>query len=43
MINNMLTIGMIPSLFTDEEKDEVINKVRNAAKAEGFGVTKFVF
>lgn len=40
MINNILTIGMIPALFSDDEKDNIISQVRNPAKAEGYGVTK---
>lgn len=40
MINNMLAVGMIPALFTDEEKDGVITAVRNHAKEDGYGVAK---
>lgn len=40
MINNILMIGMIPALFSDDDKDGIIGQVRNAAKAEGYGVTK---
>ncbi|XP_014262519.1 dynein heavy chain 10, axonemal-like [Cimex lectularius] len=40
LINNILTIGIIPSLFSDDEKDEIISSVRNAAKAEGYSVLK---
>lgn len=31
---------MIPALFSDDDKDGIIGQVRNAAKAEGYGVTK---
>ncbi|KAK6624941.1 hypothetical protein RUM44_011805 [Polyplax serrata] len=40
MINNMLAVGMIPALFTDEEKDGIINGVRSHAKEAGYGVGK---
>lgn len=40
MINNILMVGMVPALFTDEEKDGIIGQVRNAAIAEGYGITK---
>lgn len=40
VINNMLTIGMVPALFTDEEKDGITGQVRNAAKEEGYGLSK---
>ncbi|KAF4740188.1 Dynein heavy chain 10, axonemal, partial [Perkinsus olseni] len=34
-INNMLTVGMVPALFTDDEKESLISGVRGKAKAEG--------
>ncbi|XP_076621651.1 dynein heavy chain at 89D [Colletes latitarsis] len=40
LVNNMLMIGVVPSLYTDEEKDEVINLTRDQAKDAGFGVTR---
>lgn len=40
MINNILMTGMIPALFSDEDKDGIIGQVRNAAKAAGYGITK---
>nr|XP_034180267.1 dynein heavy chain 10, axonemal [Osmia lignaria] len=40
LVNNMLMTGVVPSLFTDEDKDEIVNSCRNAAKEAGFGVTK---
>ncbi|KAL4712607.1 hypothetical protein ACJJTC_007202 [Scirpophaga incertulas] len=39
-INNILMIGMIPALFSDEEKDGIINAVRNASAEAGYGVGK---
>ncbi|KAF4659064.1 Dynein heavy chain 10, axonemal [Perkinsus olseni] len=34
-INNMLTVGMVPALFADDEKESLISGVRGKAKAEG--------
>ncbi|OAF67720.1 1-alpha DHC [Intoshia linei] len=31
MINNMLTSGMVPTLYADDEKDEIIEQMRNEA------------
>lgn len=42
IVNNMLMIGVVPALFTDEEKDSVINSCRKHAKEAGYGVTKSV-
>ncbi|XP_046382890.1 dynein axonemal heavy chain 10 [Ischnura elegans] len=39
-INNILAVGTIPALFTEEEKDEVVNKLRPAAQKAGSSVTK---
>ncbi|CAB3257120.1 unnamed protein product [Arctia plantaginis] len=39
-INNILMIGMIPALFGDDEKDGIINSVRNASAEAGYGVAK---
>lgn len=39
-INNILMIGMIPALFGDDEKDGIINAVRNECNEAGFGVAK---
>ncbi|XP_022902554.2 dynein axonemal heavy chain 10 [Onthophagus taurus] len=39
-INNILMIGMIPSLFTDDDKDQVIGQIRGKASAAGYPVTK---
>ena len=40
MVNNMLMTGVVPALFTDQEKDAIINASRNSAKQAGYGVTK---
>jgi hypothetical protein len=39
-INNILTIGTVPALFTDDEKDTIIGNCRNAAKEAGYSVSK---
>lgn len=39
-INNILTIGMVPALFTDEEIDTIIGNCRNAAKDAGYSASK---
>jgi dynein heavy chain, axonemal len=39
-INNILTIGMVPALFTEDEKDTIIGNCRNAAKEAGYSVSK---
>ncbi|CAH0724307.1 unnamed protein product, partial [Brenthis ino] len=39
-INNILMIGMIPALFGDDEKDAIINAVRNESQEAGYGVAK---
>lgn len=41
LVNNMLLTGVVPALFTDEEKDEIVHSCRNQAVEAGFGVTKF--
>ncbi|XP_012151823.2 dynein heavy chain at 89D [Megachile rotundata] len=40
LVNNMLMTGVVPSLFSDEEKDEIVNSCREASVQAGFGVTK---
>ncbi|XP_076299453.1 dynein axonemal heavy chain 10-like [Lasioglossum baleicum] len=40
LVNNMLMTGVVPSLFSDEEKDEIVNLCRDKAKEAGFGVTR---
>ncbi|KPJ14719.1 Dynein heavy chain 10, axonemal [Papilio machaon] len=39
-INNILMIGMIPALFGDDEKDAIINALRNESNDAGYGVGK---
>ncbi|KAL0279460.1 UNVERIFIED_CONTAM: hypothetical protein PYX00_001008 [Menopon gallinae] len=39
-INNILALGMIPALFTEDEKDQVIGSVRSHADEAGYGITK---
>lgn len=41
-INNILTIGIIPSLFNDEDKDAITGQCRKQASDAGYGITKFV-
>nr|XP_031841739.1 dynein heavy chain 10, axonemal [Nomia melanderi] len=40
LVNNMLMTGVVPSLFSDEEKDEIVNRCRDKAKEAGYGVTR---
>ncbi|XP_049816413.1 dynein axonemal heavy chain 10 [Schistocerca nitens] len=40
LINNILMVGIVPTLFTDEDKDQIIGQCRNAAKNAGYGITK---
>nr|CAD7405122.1 unnamed protein product [Timema cristinae] len=40
MINNILMIGMIPALFSEDEKDQIVGQVRSAAVQAGYQVTK---
>ncbi|XP_062558011.1 dynein axonemal heavy chain 10 isoform X2 [Armigeres subalbatus] len=39
-INNILTTGMVPALFTDEEKDTIIGQCRGAAQQQGYAISK---
>ncbi|XP_045466201.1 dynein axonemal heavy chain 10 [Harmonia axyridis] len=39
-INNILMIGIVPSLFTDDDKDAIIGNCRSAATKAGYGVAK---
>lgn len=43
LVNNMLMTGVVPSLFTDDEKEAVVSACRNPAKEAGYGITKLVF
>ncbi|XP_035641685.1 dynein axonemal heavy chain 10 [Oncorhynchus keta] len=40
LINNMLTSGMVPALFPDDEKDMVLNQLRDEAIKMGSGPSK---
>jgi dynein heavy chain len=40
LINNMLTIGMVPALFDEDGKKQICEKVRDEAKKKGMGETK---
>ena len=40
LVNNMLTSGMVPALYADDEKEVVINGVRDDVRAAGLGETK---
>ncbi len=39
LINNMLTIGMVPALFDEDGKKQMCDKVRDKAKKKGMGET----
>ena len=40
LMNNMLTTGIIPALFTDEEKDALVNAIRDDLHANKIPVTR---
>ncbi|XP_056602848.1 dynein axonemal heavy chain 10 isoform X1 [Triplophysa dalaica] len=40
LINNMLTSGMVPALFPDDEKESVLNQLRDEAMKMGSGPSK---
>ncbi|KAM7359342.1 dynein heavy chain at 89D isoform 2-T2 [Cochliomyia hominivorax] len=40
LINNILTVGLVPALFTDEEKDTIINECRTNAEENGYSPSK---
>jgi len=40
LVNNMLTAGFVPALFTEDEKDTIIISCRDAAVKEGFDAGK---
>ncbi|KAG8456021.1 hypothetical protein GDO86_001999 [Hymenochirus boettgeri] len=40
LINNMLTSGMVPALFPDDEKETVLGQIRDEATKSGFGPAK---
>ena len=35
LINNVLTIGMVPGLYAEEEKENVVSRIRDQAKKQG--------
>lgn len=43
LVNTMLSTGVIPTLYAEEEKDEIVNACREASKDAGYGVTKYKF
>lgn len=40
LINNMLTIGMVPALFDEDGKKQMSDRVRDEAKRKGISETK---
>ncbi|KAH8257767.1 hypothetical protein KR038_000855 [Drosophila bunnanda] len=40
LINNILTVGQVPALFADEDKDGIVNQVRKFAEEDGFSASK---
>ncbi|SPP80284.1 dynein heavy chain 10, axonemal [Drosophila guanche] len=40
LINNILTVGQVPALFADEDKDTIVNQVRKFAEEEGLSASK---
>lgn len=40
LINNILTVGQVPALFADEDKDGIVNHVRKYAEEEGLSASK---
>lgn len=40
VVNNILMTGMVPALFTDDEKDNVVSLCRQQAASSGYGITK---
>uniref|UniRef100_A0A1I8PAD1 Dynein-1, subspecies f n=1 Tax=Stomoxys calcitrans TaxID=35570 RepID=A0A1I8PAD1_STOCA len=40
LINNILTVGLVPALFTDEERETIVNSCRPAAEEEGYSASK---
>lgn len=43
IINNILTVGSVPALFTDDEKDAIVGSCRDSAKEHGYQVSKYFF
>nr|XP_036870140.1 dynein heavy chain 10, axonemal [Manis javanica] len=40
LINNMLTSGIVPALFTEEEKESILNQIGQEALKQGIGLAK---
>ncbi|XP_061623123.1 dynein axonemal heavy chain 10-like [Phyllopteryx taeniolatus] len=40
LINNMLTSGIVPALFSDDEKESILNQLRDEALKMGFAPSK---
>ncbi|KAH8382819.1 hypothetical protein KR009_005420 [Drosophila setifemur] len=40
LINNILTVGQVPALFSDEDKDGIVNQVRKFAEEDGYSASK---
>ncbi|KAK2497325.1 hypothetical protein MC885_009648 [Smutsia gigantea] len=40
LINNMLTSGIVPALFTEEEKESILNQIGQEALKQGIGPAK---
>lgn len=40
LINNVLTVGIVPALFTDEDKDSIVNTCRPHAEEAGYSASK---
>jgi len=40
LINNILTVGQVPALFPDEDKDGIVNQVRKFAEEDGVSASK---
>ena len=43
LINNMLTSGMVPALYADDEKDALIGQIRDEATKFGYLEIIFIF
>ncbi|XP_011184312.3 dynein axonemal heavy chain 10 [Zeugodacus cucurbitae] len=40
LINNILTVGQVPALFADDEKDAIVTSCRTAAEEAGYSASK---
>lgn len=41
LINNMLATGMVPALYTDEERENIVGGIREEAKKVANVITKY--